>query len=129
MRLRFSMRWILAITTIMVILCGFVIHPTLVAQRLATEVNNGNFRQLVRLEITKQLWQYKRSDGQKYSLEELRIEAALHPRSWRDFFTFRRRVSINVWPPLGAPESVPAATSSYVFVRTTGSKAGGESWE
>jgi hypothetical protein len=123
MRLRFSLRWLLVGVTVAAIACGIFVFPTFLALQLVRSVNNGDYRQLDSLKLMDANWQYK-----KYSYKDLRIEAVLHPRTWRDAFQFRRRVSINIWRPQNVTD-VPISSSSYVFVRITGPKLGGETWE
>jgi hypothetical protein len=93
------------------------------------KINHGDFSELYSLDYPDRIWQFTNGNGKKYSLEELRIEAVLHPRTWRDLRQFRRRVSVGVWPHPDAGEAIPRQDSSYVFVRITGAKFGGETWE
>jgi hypothetical protein len=107
------------------IFCAIYVLPTYKAGQFVAKINSGDFSELYSLNFPKRIWQYT----QKYSLEDLRIEAVLHPRTWRDRLRFRRRVSVGVWPPPDADKRLPAQDSSYVFVRITGAKFGGEIWE
>ena len=86
-------------------------------------VNSGDFSELDSLKVMKANWQYK-----KYSYKDLKTKAALHPRTWRDVFQFRRRVSIDMWAPPNA-ENLPGMSASYVFVHLTITRLGGETWE
>lgn len=117
------MRWLLVVTALVAIACWIVVRPTILARRIVTQVNNGDFRVLDSLGLRDDLWQYK-----EYSYKDMRIEAVLFPRTWRDVFQFRRRVSIDVWPPPNAKDA-PGNASSWVFLRLTGPKLGGETWE
>jgi hypothetical protein len=125
---RFSMRWLMVFVTIVAIICGVLVAPTFVAREFVTKVNSGDFSELYSLEYPDRIWQFTRGIG-KYSLEELKPKATLHPMTWRDVCQFRRRVSVGIWPPPGADERLPRQDSSYVFVRVTGAKFGGETWE
>ena len=129
MRLRFSIRWLFILVTIVAILCGIYVLPTFKARQFVAKVNNGDFTELYSLNFPDQIWQFTRGKGKRYSLEELRIEAVLHPRTWRDVCQFRRRVSVNVWPPSNADKRLPAEDSTYVFVHIAGTKLDGEPWE
>jgi hypothetical protein len=129
MRLRFSIRWLLAATTVVAILCGITVGPTILARQLVEEVNAGDFTELEFLKLQRPLWIFRDATGYQYPLKALRIEAILVDQSWRDLFQCRRRVSVNRWPPKGAPDNLPASDSSYVFVRNSGATLGGEEWE
>ena len=122
------MRWLFLLVTIVAIACGIFVLPTYKARQFVAKINNGDFSELNSLKYSDRIWQFTRGIG-KYSLEELRIAAVLHPMTWRDVRQFRRRVSVDMWPPPNADERLPAQDSSYVFVRVTGAKFGGEPWE
>ena len=123
MRPRFSIRWLLLFVTLVAIACGIFIFPTLRAGQLVSAVNNGDFSELDSLEMMKANWQYK-----KYSYKDLKTQAVLHPRTWRDVFQFRRRVSINMWPPANT-ENLSPMSATYVFVHLARTRLGGETWE
>src|SRR5437868_3638636 len=103
MRPRFSLRWLFVLVTIVAIACGIFVLPTYKAHQLAAKINNGDFSELYSLKYPDRIWQFTRGLG-KYSLEELKPRATLHPMTWRDARQFRRRVSVDVWPPQGANE-------------------------
>jgi hypothetical protein len=110
------------------IACGVFALPTYKGHRFAAKINSGDFSELYSLKYPDRIWQFTRNLG-RYSLEELRIEAVLHPMSWRDAIQFRRRVSIDVWPPRDADQRLPRQDSSPAFIHITGTKLGGERWE
>lgn len=122
------MRWLLGFVTIVAIIFGVLVAPTFVARKFVAKVNNGDFSELYSLKYPDSIWQFTRGLG-KYSLEELKPTAAIHPISWRDTFTLRRRASVDIWPPPGSDPRLPRQSSTYVFVRAGGAKFGGEKWE
>lgn len=128
MKVRFSLRRLLLLVTLIAVVCFFVVRPTMLATQLVSRVNGGDFGQVDSLGLRKQIWNYKRENGEIYSYDEFRIEAELKPRSWKDIRQFRRRVAINVWPPQHASH-LSGMTGVYVFVRSSGPQIGGEEWE
>ena len=128
MRPRFSMRWLLVFVTLVAIVCGILVRPTFLAHQFAAKVNIGDFSEVDSLGLRGHIWIYKKENGESYPYSDFRIEAVLHPLSWRDFFQFRRRVSINIWPPQNA-KHLSGMTGVYAFVRCGGPKLGGETWE
>jgi hypothetical protein len=131
-KLRFSLRWLLAIVTLVAFACAILLRPTLLAHQFVARVNRGDFSEADALGLQRQLWSFKKESGEKYAYKELRIEATVHPNSWRDILQLRRRVSIDVQAPDGVDE-LPGGFANnlgvYVFVRLAGPKFGGEAWE
>ena len=123
MQARFSTRRLMIFVTLVAIACGFLVAPTFPARRFVTAVNSGDYQELISIGFERSFWDYK-----AFPLQDLKIRAVLHPKSWRDIFQFRRRVSIDVWPPANAKNVAPQS-SAYAFTRITGTKLGGETWE
>jgi hypothetical protein len=128
MRLRYSIRWLLVFVTLAAIAITVAVRPTTLAHKFAARVNRGSFSEVDALGLRTHIWLYKNQQGAAYPYEELRIEAVVKPLSWRDIRSFRRRVSIGVWPPPNADHLI-GMIGVYAFVRLSGPKLGGEDWE
>jgi hypothetical protein len=99
MRPRFSLRTLLAITTLAAVGCWWCVGPTLVAEQFIAARERGDFATMERL-WTGQRRRPPRLDyvvmlSRRPSLDRRGLECQLLPQTWRDLFRGIRRIKVD----------------------------------
>jgi hypothetical protein len=94
MRLRFSLRMIFVIVTLLGISLCVVLQPTVIAKKFVAMVNGNDYKTAKSLLNDESLWSFDYGPERHVSIA--RIYAELLPLEWQDFRNCRRRVCFQV---------------------------------
>jgi hypothetical protein len=123
LRPRFSLRWLLiGFTVFAIALYVLFVHPSVAASRFVAAVNRGEFNRLEALGMLKDLKSY----DEEFSFETVIVRAESKPRSWRDLYKCRRKVSVKIAFPKGKRKGRESGLVNYVTVHISGPKWGDE---
>src|SRR3954465_6455405 len=109
-RPQFTLKWLFVLFTVLsVSFYVLFIRPTSLAKQFVNETNVGNFATLKTMTAgSTSMLDDLQSYHKDFAFENCKISADVRPSTWRDIYSFRRKVNVRIDFPPGFIKGPPS---------------------
>jgi hypothetical protein len=126
-RPQFTLKWLFVLFTVLsVSFYVLFIRPTSLAKQFVNETNVGNFATLKTMTAgSTSMLDDLQSYHKDFTFENCKISADVRPSTWRDIYSFRRKVNVRIDFPPGFING-PSSLDNFLTVHLNSIKWGDE---